>query len=1424
MRKPIIKLILLIISIFLILSATACANDPTPEEEAPYAVSISVDTNTIPENSAAGSVNLANINLMVMMSDGEIVTVPVTNEMVFTADRGDLNKIGTHHIRLIYAGMSTTFSITIQEAPLMNYTLTVHDGALQGREPIDGVWTGEFSEGERVSIVATDKSDEGLYFESWRINGQVHDRNASCDITINGNIIIVAHYELIKFKVSFNSNGGTSVAQMEAREIEQAPETTRDEYVFVGWAEDASKPNQLVTFPYTATRTIVLTAIWESLGLVYDKAPTALGYTITGYEYNGPRTSLVIPDFHEGFPIVKIARQAFAEATTLRTLKLNKYITEIEDYAFSECVNLQSFEKDPSGNPSVKDTFEVNNGVLYSDDALVAFPAGRMLINFDIERVSAIGTAAFNNANIGSINVKTTLLEIGGDAFNSRTIDNVIFHNAITPSMAFAENVFNENISRIYIVQNTYVDGYKEHTTFLPYVEKIEELVQSPQLGIYGNYLYRVITREIEGGSTPTIELIGSDRSLTTITIPITRIEGKEVTSIGRYAFSYCYNLEEVTVTQQSKLTRILEGAFDNTKWQEQPEHKYIKDGLIIINGILFRCLEDRTEYTIPYNVTTLGEECFSNKTKLEKVIFGVDDNDQRYIVAIDDGAFKNCINLKEIIIPKKVAKLGVSAFENTKLSSFGFEPESELKTVGNFCFRNASQLKSIDLGSAIEKIGRGVFNDCYSLESIAVNNSIDGSNDFFVTKSGVLFQKNKDLAGGIVDDFGRILHTYPAGRTAAVYQLPFEGLVGVTHINEFAFYYSNIAAVVLPPTVESIVSYAFVVPQLVYIEFTAEIELAVASYNILFSVFSPEHIIIKDTDSSNYGTWGAPEGVIKKKGAINTTNLVGLYDYDYQLEGTDRRDTFLYRFENGELYIIGSERTSARLSVPAYIEIDGTIHNIVGIEGYAFIGSMLKEIILPSTIETIKAYAFYYSYTLKELTSYKDTAPQLEYSEGSEPEEVLSFNPDTIIQNALLFVPAGFEANYVPWTTSIDFVIAIGSQPQILFDTNDGTAAVIIDTETGEPMDLSVLAVIPSAPVTQREGYTFVGWYDNEDFEGDPMVFPYEKHRNITFYARWGVRAFNITYDLSGGTFEETPVSTVNYGEGYNLTVPVKPGYVFDGWFDISQRQYSDGNGTGTGIGSPDHILNRTWGLTSDAMLIARFSPRQFTIAYDATGGTVGEPSATVIFNAAYTLEVPVRVGYTFQGWKDAQNRWLTYDNGVSTNVWSHTSDITVYAAWFALSYTVRFDDGQDTVFPEQSVTFGQPFTFPVPTKTGSVFFGWYDDWGGTGKQYTDQDGNSVRLWDKAGATIYMYAQWPKNISSVADFATVRETPEGSYILTNDITLTEEWTPIGVDSNSPFTGILDGNGYSVLGMSITSENSGYVGFVGYDQGTIRNL
>ena len=63
----------------------------------------------------------------------------------------------------------------------------------------------------------------------------------------------------------------------------------------------------------------------------------------------------------------------------------------------------------------------------------------------------------------------------------------------------------------------------------------------------------------------------------------------------------------------------------------------------------------------------------------------------------------------------------------------------------------------------------------------------------------------------------------------------------------------------------------------------------------------------------------------------------------------------------------------------------------------------------------------------------------------------------------------------------------------------------------------------------------------------------------------------------------------------------------------------------------------------------------------------------------------------------------------------------------------------------------------------------------------------------------------------------------DGSYILTADILLTEEWTPIPT-----FSGTLDGNGYAIRGLQITDaastnwSNSGLIASL--EGGTIRNL
>ena len=60
-------------------------------------------------------------------------------------------------------------------------------------------------------------------------------------------------------------------------------------------------------------------------------------------------------------------------------------------------------------------------------------------------------------------------------------------------------------------------------------------------------------------------------------------------------------------------------------------------------------------------------------------------------------------------------------------------------------------------------------------------------------------------------------------------------------------------------------------------------------------------------------------------------------------------------------------------------------------------------------------------------------------------------------------------------------------------------------------------------------------------------------------------------------------------------------------------------------------------------------------------------------------------------------------------------------------------------------------------------------------------------------------------------------------FILTDDIRLTGEWTPIGSGGASYFAGVFNGNGHTISGLKI-ENNSGPAGFFGYLVGGVENL
>ena len=61
---------------------------------------------------------------------------------------------------------------------------------------------------------------------------------------------------------------------------------------------------------------------------------------------------------------------------------------------------------------------------------------------------------------------------------------------------------------------------------------------------------------------------------------------------------------------------------------------------------------------------------------------------------------------------------------------------------------------------------------------------------------------------------------------------------------------------------------------------------------------------------------------------------------------------------------------------------------------------------------------------------------------------------------------------------------------------------------------------------------------------------------------------------------------------------------------------------------------------------------------------------------------------------------------------------------------------------------------------------------------------------------------------------------------LTADITLTGEWTPIGIDDKHQYIGTFDGGNHTISGLTVTGsdEYAGLFGYIGKDGGTVKNV
>lgn len=257
-----------------------------------------------------------------------------------------------------------------------------------------------------------------------------------------------------------------------------------------------------------------------------------------------------------------------------------------------------------------------------------------------------------------------------------------------------------------------------------------------------------------------------------------------------------------------------------------------------------------------------------------------------------------------------------------------------------------------------------------------------------------------------------------------------------------------------------------------------------------------------------------------------------------------------------------------------------------------------------------------------------------------------------------------------------------------VSFNGNGGSGATAQTIPAGSSISL---------PSSSRSGFTFNGWYtaaSGGSFVGSSGS-SYTPSSSITLYAQWTVIQYTVTWNANGGSV--TPSSnTVNAGSSVTAPTPTRSGYTFLYWRDTPSGDFLYSVNAGASFTPPSSIT-----------MYARWSIIQYTVTYNANGGTVSPTSATVDAGSSTTLPTPSRSGFTFNGWYTASSGGSFL--GLGGTSYTPSSSITIFAQWTAITFTVNWNANGGTVSPtSNSGVSGTVVTVPTPTRSGFTFLYW--------------------------------------------------------------------------------------------------------------------
>ncbi|GEM_PF-7103861 len=150
----------------------------------------------------------------------------------------------------------------------------------------------------------------------------------------------------------------------------------------------------------------------------------------------------------------------------------------------------------------------------------------------------------------------------------------------------------------------------------------------------------------------------------------------------------------------------------------------------------------------------------------------------------------------------------------------------------------------------------------------------------------------------------------------------------------------------------------------------------------------------------------------------------------------------------------------------------------------------------------------------------------------------------------------------------------------EITFHSNGGTGSYMNLTYTIEYEDI----VLWTDEDIEKDGYTFAGWYDNEQLTGSAVTtIAQGSTGNKDFWAKWNANTYSITYKDKGnvaysGNNEGSLPTSHTYDVPTDLVDGTKDGFTFLGWFTDENCTVSAGSSIAANSITADITLYADW------------------------------------------------------------------------------------------------------------------------------------------------------------------------------------------------------------------------------------------------------